>query len=326
MNRYFAWVAVAAGVMAQGWQDMAKHKAQLVTVAEGVRLEVLDWGGSGKPLVLLAGYFSAHVYDDFAPKLTGSFHVYAITRRGYGGSTKPQTGYSADQRAEDLKNALDALKLEKPILAGHSFGAEDMTTLSTKYPDRVSGLVYMNSAEDPTLGNADYGLKTVEAKRLPAAMRTPPRPDLASFAAYRTWQMKAQGIVFPESELRQIFTEKPDGTLAGGKNSADIRQDIFDGRKKPEYSKIQVPVLAFVATPAAMEDQVKKFSPATADERTAMEESITNNMAIQKRHRDDLVKGVPAAKVVNVPGANFYIFASHGDLLAKEIAAFASGK
>jgi len=51
---------------------------------EGVQLEVLDWGGSGRPVVLLTGSRNtAHVYDDFAPKLSDCCHVYAITRRGW---------------------------------------------------------------------------------------------------------------------------------------------------------------------------------------------------------------------------------------------------
>ena len=72
------------------WKDPAPHTTRFVTVEKSVRLEVLDWGGSGKPLVLLAGGGdTAHVFDDFAPKLTTSFHVYGITRRGFG-----QSGFS----------------------------------------------------------------------------------------------------------------------------------------------------------------------------------------------------------------------------------------
>ena len=58
------------------WHDPSKHSVQLVTVEEGVRLEVLDWGGTGRPVVLLAGLgFTAHVFDGFAEKLTDSYHV-----------------------------------------------------------------------------------------------------------------------------------------------------------------------------------------------------------------------------------------------------------
>jgi len=64
-------------------------------------LEVLDWSVKGRPLVLLAGLgITAHVFDGFAEKLTDSYHVYGITRRGYGASSKPASGYT-----EDLKRS-----------------------------------------------------------------------------------------------------------------------------------------------------------------------------------------------------------------------------
>src|SRR5260370_30822844 len=85
------------------WQDPSKHQVQFVTVEDGVRLEVLDWGGTGRPVVLLAGSGNtAHVFDEFAPKLTSSYHVYGITRRGYGISTHPDSGYSEQRLAEDV--------------------------------------------------------------------------------------------------------------------------------------------------------------------------------------------------------------------------------
>lgn len=59
-----------APLYAQPWRDPSPHTVQMVTADKNLRLEVLDWGGSGKPLVLLAGGGdSAHVFDDFAPKL-----------------------------------------------------------------------------------------------------------------------------------------------------------------------------------------------------------------------------------------------------------------
>ncbi len=62
-------------------------QAHFVTVAPGVRLEVLDYGGTGAPLVLLAGSGNtAHVFAAFAWRFTDRFHVIAITRRGLAGS------------------------------------------------------------------------------------------------------------------------------------------------------------------------------------------------------------------------------------------------
>src|SRR5882672_8842027 len=87
------------------WQDPSKHQVQFVTVEEGVRLEVLDWGGTGRPVVLLAGSGNtAHVFDEFAPKLASFYHEYGITRRGYGVSTHSDSGYSEQRLAEDVSS------------------------------------------------------------------------------------------------------------------------------------------------------------------------------------------------------------------------------
>jgi hypothetical protein len=63
------------------WTDPSSHHVRWIAVDSSVRLEVLEWGGSGRPLVLLGCYLTAHVHDEFAPKLTNQFHVYGITRR-----------------------------------------------------------------------------------------------------------------------------------------------------------------------------------------------------------------------------------------------------
>ena len=73
--------------------DSSPHTVQFVTVEPGVKLEVLDWGGTGRPLVFLASLGdTAHAFDKFAPKFIGKYHVYGITRRGFGESaTLPPT-------------------------------------------------------------------------------------------------------------------------------------------------------------------------------------------------------------------------------------------
>jgi non-heme chloroperoxidase len=101
------------------WRDPSPHRVQFVTVENDVTLEVLDWGGSGPPLVLLTGLGNdAHIYDNFAPKLTDTHHVYGITRRGFGASSAPDPSidgaYAADRLGDDVLAVLDALKLVRP--------------------------------------------------------------------------------------------------------------------------------------------------------------------------------------------------------------------
>jgi len=71
--------------------DKTSHKVQFIQVQPGVKLEVLDYGGSGRAMVFLAALGqNAHDWDRFAPKFVSRYHVYAITRRGFGNSDKPK--------------------------------------------------------------------------------------------------------------------------------------------------------------------------------------------------------------------------------------------
>ncbi|HXE65229.1 MAG TPA: alpha/beta hydrolase [Bryobacteraceae bacterium] len=128
------------------WSDPAQHSIQFVTVDKDVKLEVLDWGGTGRPLVMLAGLGnSAHIFDKFAPKLTGAYHVYGVTRRGFGDSSAPNSGYSADRLGEDVLAAINALKLTKPVLAGHSIAGEELSSIGSRHPGKVAGLIYLDA-------------------------------------------------------------------------------------------------------------------------------------------------------------------------------------
>ena len=76
-------VLSASELYAQDQADHSPHTVQFVTVEQGVKLEVLDWGGYGAPLIFLAGTGNtAHNFDNFAPQFTSQHHVYGITRRG----------------------------------------------------------------------------------------------------------------------------------------------------------------------------------------------------------------------------------------------------
>src|SRR5262249_30205656 len=128
------------------WKDPSPHTVRFMTVDNNVRLEVLDWGGTGRPMVFLAGLGNtAHVFDRLAPKFAGAFHVYGITRRGFGTSSQPAVGYSADRLADDVLEIIDALKLNKPILVGHSIAGEELSSIGFRHADKVAGLVYLDA-------------------------------------------------------------------------------------------------------------------------------------------------------------------------------------
>jgi non-heme chloroperoxidase len=129
------------------WRDPSPHAVRFVTVEKGVPLEVLDWGGSEKPVVLLAGGGNtAHVFDDFAPKLASDHHVYGITRRGFGSSGFSPSDHPLDRLGDDVLAVIDALKLERPVLVGHSIAGAEMSAVAASHPDRIAGVVYLEAA------------------------------------------------------------------------------------------------------------------------------------------------------------------------------------
>lgn len=123
-----------------------------VEVAPGVKDEVLDWGGNGRPLVLLAGQgVTARGWREIVPHFVTNHHVYSITRRGYGNSTKPvptAANYDADRLGKDVLVILDKLHINKPILAGHSLAGEELSYIGTNAPDKAAALIYLDSAYD----------------------------------------------------------------------------------------------------------------------------------------------------------------------------------
>jgi pimeloyl-ACP methyl ester carboxylesterase len=133
------------------WKDSAHHAVQFVTVDRDVKLEVLDWGGpstgSVRTLVLVPGLGNtAHVFDVLAPKLAARYHVFGVTRRGFGTSTKPASGYGADRLGDDVLAVMEALAIRKPVLAGHSLGGEELSSIGSRYPEKVAGLIYLDAA------------------------------------------------------------------------------------------------------------------------------------------------------------------------------------
>jgi pimeloyl-ACP methyl ester carboxylesterase len=139
---------LAFALLAQD-KDSSPHAVQFVTVEKGVKLEVLDWGGSGRPLIFLAGMGNdAHVFDTFAPRLTPKCHVYGITRRGFGASSKPEptvANYSAHRLGDDVLAVMAALKLDRPVFAGHSVAGSELSSIGARHPEKVAGLIYLDA-------------------------------------------------------------------------------------------------------------------------------------------------------------------------------------
>src|SRR5229473_3946534 len=171
------------------WKDPSPHAVRFVSVGDGVRLEVLDWGGSGREVVLLAGGGdTAHVFDDFAPKLTAHNHVYGITRRGFGASGYKEEADVGERLGNDVLAVLDSLKLDKPILAGHSVAGAELSWIASTHASRIAGLVYLEAGYSYAFDNG-RGAATAEMMKLKAPQPPPPdSADLVNFSALQKYE------------------------------------------------------------------------------------------------------------------------------------------
>ena len=301
------------------WRDPSPHQVRWITVDSSVRLEVLDWGGSGRPVVLLGCYLTGHVYDDFAPNLTNQFHVYAITRRGIGASDKPATGYAVQRSANDVLEVLDALELQKSLLVGNSCAGQILTLFASQHSNRLSGLVYLDGTGDPT--TPAYDPPMPDPTTLPRPIRPAPPRDRSSFKAFT--QGPAPNTTFPEAEWRQQFAENPDGSVGESLMNLDIRRAItVDARMKPNFSGIGLPVLAIYQAQRPFEEVAAEFDIRSEQERAALRQQYDATRAMYSRWQRDLRSAIPTVRIVELPGANIYMFLTNEADVLREIRAF----
>ena len=122
----------------------------LVDGAHGNRIHCLEWSREGVPLVLVHGFGNeAHIWDDFAPLVAPHYRVIAIDQRGHGDSSHdPELRYDYDFLVADLEAVTSALGMERMVLVGHSLGGRTSMLFSGKHPQRMAGLVIVDSAPE----------------------------------------------------------------------------------------------------------------------------------------------------------------------------------
>lgn len=306
------------------WKDMSPHTTQFVVVDQGVQLEVLDWGGSGRPIVLLAGGGNtAHVFDDFAPKLTAYYHVYGITRRGFGASGYSATDHPADRLGADVIAVIDALHLNRPILVGHSIAGVELSSIANIYPNRVGGLVYLDAAYSYAFDDGN-GARILEIQKLHGPQPPPPgKTDLASFSALQKYYERVDGFRFPEAELRAQRESTPDGGVGIERDlpGAALFMPLLTGAKK--YTAIPVPALVIFANPHSQGIWVDENRDRSVQ--TAAKTYSTALGALTERQEKSVENGLPTARVITLKGANHYVFLSNEAEVLNDLRAFVAG-
>ena len=233
---------------AVNYTDAAPHKSAFADV-NGIKINYLDWGGDGSPLVMIHGIGDdPHVFDDLAMLLRDQFHIVAYARRGHGLSDS-NPPYDGNTLVEDLRQLLDKLGIQRTRLIGWSMGGDEITAFAGRYPERVEKLVYLESGYD---WSTPFFFKPAEGM---FALESPGTADVQSIDTIRKWYRLAwlgSNVAWTtglESYLRDLAQPDAEGKLhpkptdqAGAALMATV------GNWQRDYTKVKAPALAIYGT------------------------------------------------------------------------------
>ena len=167
--------------------------------SNGIRIHYWRTGGESKPVMIMAHGITDYglSWASLASKFENDYDIIMYDARGHGFSEKPEGPYSLHAHVEDLVGLIKALKIEKPILVGHSMGCSTVASVGADYPELPAAIIM----EDPVFPDALEHLTEdilpdwkamVEAdrkmgkKRLMKVARTVRHPGLSDFE-YDHW-------------------------------------------------------------------------------------------------------------------------------------------
>jgi len=228
--------------------------AQLTTPTTGLTVHYRDWGGTGRPILLLHGLASsAQIWDFVAPALRGRGHALAIDQRGHGATGKPDDGYAYATIVADLAGVVQALGLAPPIVVGHSWGASVALSYAAQTP-ACPGAVLIDG------GIVDMQARPGATWDDTAARLAP--PDLTHLRLDDLVGYMGQGplghldAAFRRRFFHSLMEEQPDGTvrprLSRARHMAILRA-MWDERPGLLLAQVTCPLLVVVAEPPGVD-------------------------------------------------------------------------
>lgn len=288
--------------------------------ANGVRLKVVDWGGQGPALVFLHGLAdNTHTFDDLAPRFIDRYHVYAFDRRGHGGSElKPP--FDTETLVEDVRTLLDSLGIGAVSLVGHSMAGYELIRFATRYPDRTSGLVFLDAGYDYSDSTFAAGIAVYPLSIAPdSSTRLSP-------GAYVAWYHDANWLDLRWTPAMLASVRETFRVVDGGRVeplfSDSLTLGFLDAIRtyRPRYDSVRAPVLAiFARWPVSA--MVKPDAPDSLRRKVA---DWMHNFArpIQDHALNRFHEGMPSARVVVLDSTNHYVMFARPDTVLAEMRAF----
>jgi len=152
----FGLIVVLAALVAVNAVTTSSQTKEAEKTVDGARILALSSGdvqvtdsgeAEGQTIVLLHGYAnSLHWFDRLEPLLSGGHRVIRIDLLGFGGSEKPESGYSIAEQASTVAEALSELEVEGALVAGNSMGGSVTASLAEQASQLVDRAVLIDMA------------------------------------------------------------------------------------------------------------------------------------------------------------------------------------
>jgi pimeloyl-ACP methyl ester carboxylesterase len=204
---------------------------------------------------------------------------------------------------------MDAMKLDKVLLIGHSIAGDELTWLGGHHPDRFRGLVYLDAAYDRSQSRSRRSrLRELNAK-LPSEPPIPP----AAFASYEslTALLEQRGhLRAPEGEMI-AFYHANNSSLAGTPAIDErTQQAIAAAIEPPDYAALKIPALAIFAIADPDKSLPPWYDPKSETLKATLHERARILDAKQRNDIGIFKKGVRLGEVLELANAEHNIILS----------------
>ena len=195
-------------------------------IRDGTELVYWTWPGAGPPTLLLHGIGNyGRYWDLFADAVGGRLRLVAPDARGHGESARPAGEYAPADFTADALAVLDALKIERAVVVGHSMGGLHSINLAALHPGRLRALVIVDASPDPLPAGAERAQRLLTGR--PARFR-----DRAEARAYLERTSPDYAAAVYENRLAFAFREE-NGELVWRSDTAALER-IMRGRMPTE--------------------------------------------------------------------------------------------
>ena len=220
-----------------------------VVVAPDVELhvEVRSGKAAAAPVVLVHGLASnLRLWDGVAERMHAAGHpVIAIDQRGHGRSDAPDAGYDLETAVADILALIETLGLERPLVAGQSWGGSVVLELAWRHPGAVRGITCVDG------GVTEFSQSYPTWDECLAKL-TPPTLTHLTLAELES-RIRAGVPHFSDRAVAaylHCFRERPDGTIEPRlalSRHLQILRSLWEHRPSTRWSTLKVPSLLLLA-------------------------------------------------------------------------------